>query len=267
VAGNLAIERLLVTRRGRKDLRWAAKEAAVAIGCHSITFSVAPGFPRTMRRQASGWNSRANRLHDLESVQHVREHRRQACEVEEGALARCVLVERSARNPRSPRTKDESLKRLSESAGRTLSLGNLRQLAWSLRVLSISKEVLRMRSLVTRPPQWCFMATVEVADHAPDLAEILADLDFAFRLEPAAASPPNVRWFNLLVDARRGERRCGYTAHKLLSALQRIAASGELPGFRIIVGERWLDGHALGLSIALPTEPSSATPGPTARHG
>ena len=119
MAGNLAIERLLVTRRGRKDLRWAAKEAAVAIGCHSITFSVAPGFPRTMRRQASGWNSRANRLHDLESVQHVREHRRQACEVEEGALARCVLVERSARNPRSPRTKDGSLKRLSESAGRT----------------------------------------------------------------------------------------------------------------------------------------------------
>ena len=123
-----------------------------------------------------------------------------------------------------------------------------------------------MSPLVRRPPEWCFMATVEVADNAPDLAAILADLDFAFRLEPAAASPPNVRWFNLLVDARRGERRCGHTAHRLLSALQRIAASGELPGFRIIVGERWLDEHALGAAAASPTESSPAIPGPAARH-
>jgi hypothetical protein len=96
------------------------------------------------------------------------------------------------------------------------------------------------------------MATVQVADTAPDLANIIADLDFAFRLEPAAISPPGFHWFNLLIDARRGERRRAYTAHRLLSALQRIAQSGELPGFRIIAGERWLDESALGFSPEQP---------------
>jgi len=87
---------------------------------------------------------------------------------------------------------------------------------------------------------WC-MATVQVADRAPDLAEILADLDYGFRLEPAAASPPGYRWFHLMVDVRRGRRRCEVTAHRLLSALQRIAETGDLPSFRVIAGERWLE--------------------------
>jgi hypothetical protein len=101
------------------------------------------------------------------------------------------------------------------------------------------------------------MATVQVADTAPDLASILADLDVGFSLEPAAASPPGYRWLNLLVDARRGERRCAYAAHRLLSALQRIADTGELPGFHIIAGERWLDPCATGFSPALSTAESS----------
>lgn len=85
------------------------------------------------------------------------------------------------------------------------------------------------------------MATVQVAEGAPDLAEILTDLHFDFRLDPAAASPPGYRWFNLLVDARRGARRCALIAHRLLSALKRIAEAGDLPGFDILAGERWLD--------------------------
>jgi hypothetical protein len=89
--------------------------------------------------------------------------------------------------------------------------------------------------------RWCLMATVQVAEGAPDLADILADLDFDFRLEPAAASPPGYRWLNLLVDARRGQRRCGLTAHRLLSALKRLAEGGDLPGFQVIAGERWLE--------------------------
>ena len=116
-----------------------------------------------------------------------------------------------------------------------------------------------MSPLVYLPADWCLMATVQVAADAPDLAEILADLDFGFRLAPAAASPPGYRWLNLLVDARRGERRCGYTAHRLLTALQRIAESGELPGFRIIAGERWLDAHALGFSSVHSTAGSTST--------
>ena len=85
------------------------------------------------------------------------------------------------------------------------------------------------------------MATVQVAEGAPDLAGILADLHFDFRLDPAVASPPGHRWFNLFVDARRGPRRCALIAHRLLSALKRIAEAGDLPGFDILAGERWLD--------------------------
>jgi len=92
-----------------------------------------------------------------------------------------------------------------------------------------------------QPRHWCLMATVQVAEGAPDLADILADLDFGFRLEPAASSPPGYRWLNLYVDARRGPRRCGLTAHRLLSALTRLAEAGDIPGFRVMAGERWFD--------------------------
>ena len=89
------------------------------------------------------------------------------------------------------------------------------------------------------------MATIQIAEDAPDLSEILADLDDGFRLESAPCSPPGFRWLNLAVDARRGWRRCAYTAHRLLSALQRIAEGGDLPGFCIIAGERWLDADSV----------------------
>ena len=97
-----------------------------------------------------------------------------------------------------------------------------------------------MISTVRRDPsQWCLMATLQVAEDAPDLPAILADLDFDFRLE-RTPSPPGVLWFNLLVDAGRGQRRCGRVAHRLLNALQSISECGDLPAFRIIAGERWL---------------------------
>ncbi|MBO9664629.1 hypothetical protein [Dokdonella sp.] len=92
-----------------------------------------------------------------------------------------------------------------------------------------------------QPPQWCLMATIQVAEGAPNLVDILADLSFDFRLDPAPASPPGFIWFQLFVDARRGQRRCELTAHRLLSALQRIAEGGDLPGFRVVAGERWLE--------------------------
>jgi len=100
-------------------------------------------------------------------------------------------------------------------------------------------------------PRWCLMATVQVAHDAPDLADILSDLDFDFRLEPAVASPPGYRWLNLFVDARRGQRRCGLTAHRLLSALKRLSESGDLAEFQVIAGERWL-AYPAPLELASP---------------
>ena len=94
-------------------------------------------------------------------------------------------------------------------------------------------------SVRREPSQWCLMATLQVAEDAPDLQAILADLDFDFRLE-RIPSPPGVSWFNLLVNARRGQRRCALIAHRLLNALHSISRSGDLPSFRIIAGERWL---------------------------
>lgn len=92
-----------------------------------------------------------------------------------------------------------------------------------------------------RSADWRLMATIEVGERAPDLAAILADLRFDFRLDPAVASPPGRRWFHLFVDACRGEQRCARSAHTLLHALQRIAQAGELADFRIVAGERWLN--------------------------
>lgn len=93
------------------------------------------------------------------------------------------------------------------------------------------------------PSQWCLMAMLQVAEDAPDLPAILADLDFDFRLE-RIPSPPGVLRFNLLVNARRGQRRCALIAHRLLNALRSIADAGDLPSFRIIAGERWLHSPA-----------------------
>ncbi|HEU4664042.1 MAG TPA: hypothetical protein VFS55_08430 [Dokdonella sp.] len=84
------------------------------------------------------------------------------------------------------------------------------------------------------------MATIEVAEQAPDLAALLADLDFDFRLDPMPA-PSGQRRFALRVNARRGERRCALTAHRLLGALKSIAATGDLPGFAIVAGAHWAE--------------------------
>jgi hypothetical protein len=92
---------------------------------------------------------------------------------------------------------------------------------------------------------WRLMGTIEVAANAPRLANVLADLALDFRLETALASPPGYAWFDLYVDASRGERRCERTACMLLDALLRIAEAGEIPAFRIVAGEQWLQIEAM----------------------
>lgn len=93
---------------------------------------------------------------------------------------------------------------------------------------------------------WRQMATIEVREHFDDLGRLLADLSLDFRLEPAHESPAGYVWFNLLIDASKGERRCARTAYALLSSMQHIAAEGGIPDFRIVAGEQWLQLGAAG---------------------
>jgi hypothetical protein len=88
--------------------------------------------------------------------------------------------------------------------------------------------------------QWSPMATIEVGENCEDLAALVADESLDFRLQPAAQSPAGYRWFDLTVDASKGERRCARTAFALLSAMQRIADKGGIPDFRIVRGHHWL---------------------------
>jgi hypothetical protein len=87
---------------------------------------------------------------------------------------------------------------------------------------------------------WRQMATIEVRDDFDDLSQLLADMSLDFRIEPASESPTGYTWFNLMIDAGKGERRCARTAYALLSAMQHIAAEGGIPDFRIVAGEQWL---------------------------
>lgn len=89
-------------------------------------------------------------------------------------------------------------------------------------------------------PSWRLMGVVEVREDFDHLADLLTDATFDCRLQPSAESPAGFAWFDLLVDAAKGERRCARTAYAVLTALQRIADDGDIPEFRIVTGHQWL---------------------------
>jgi hypothetical protein len=90
-------------------------------------------------------------------------------------------------------------------------------------------------------PQWRSMATIEVDPSCADLSTRLAGLKLDFRLEAAPAAPQGHVWFDILLDASKGERRCARAAHVLLSTLQHAADAGDLVGFHIVAGAQWLE--------------------------
>jgi hypothetical protein len=89
--------------------------------------------------------------------------------------------------------------------------------------------------------EWCAIATIELSDRFDDFPELVADSHMECRAEPFAKSPPGHAWFHILSDLSKGERRSARTAFSLLTALSDLAAGGELPGFRIVSGEHWLE--------------------------
>ena len=97
---------------------------------------------------------------------------------------------------------------------------------------------------------WRRVATVEVDASVDDLPKLLRDDRFAFRLHAAPRSPSGYQWFELLIDATKGERRAALAAYTILKAMETAAIAGTLAGFRIVHGRQWLDlvtsDHPLG---------------------
>jgi len=103
-----------------------------------------------------------------------------------------------------------------------------------------SNEVCQMSISYQGEAHWRRVAVIEVGADFDNLDAVLADPSLDFRLQPSAESPSGYAWFDLLVDADKGERRCARTAYAVLTAMQRIANDGDIPDFRIVTGHQWL---------------------------
>jgi hypothetical protein len=104
---------------------------------------------------------------------------------------------------------------------------------------------------------WRTMATVEVDGAAGALDEVLSDMPFDSRLEPAPPSRPDSLRFYIVADASRGVERAARSAGMLLSALDAIARSGEFPSFRIVAADH---------RVALDANPAATTAPRAAAH-
>jgi hypothetical protein len=87
---------------------------------------------------------------------------------------------------------------------------------------------------------WRTMAMIELDGAVDALGEILSDLRFDCRLNPAPPSVADNLRFYVVADASRGQQRAVRSAMVLLSALDAIAQSGEFAGFRIVAAEERL---------------------------
>jgi len=104
---------------------------------------------------------------------------------------------------------------------------------------------------MAEPPRrevWVHVGTVELGQNVLGLVDIVADPSIQFLAETSIESPPGFQWIELFVDESRGTRHCVQTMCALLTTLQRLAAKGVLPDFRIISGEHWL---AVGAELAI----------------
>ncbi len=84
---------------------------------------------------------------------------------------------------------------------------------------------------------WCTMAMVEVDGAARALDEILAGVSSNCRLNPAPSPRIDKPRFYIIADASRGQAHALRSVGLLLFALDAIAQSGELAGFRVIAAE------------------------------
>ena len=84
------------------------------------------------------------------------------------------------------------------------------------------------------------MAMVELDGAVDALDEVLSDIRFDCRLNPAPPSRADKPRFYVIADASRGPQHAVRSAMVLLSALDAVARSGEFAAFRIVAAEERL---------------------------
>lgn len=87
---------------------------------------------------------------------------------------------------------------------------------------------------------WRAMAMVEVDGPAPGLEDVLADIRHDCRLHAAPPSPGEKSRFYLVADASRGQAHALRSVGLMLFALDAIAETGELLGYRVVAAEERL---------------------------
>ena len=87
---------------------------------------------------------------------------------------------------------------------------------------------------------WRTMAMIEVDGAAGELEAVLADVRHDCRLHSAASVPGEKTRFYLVADASRGQAHAVRSVGLMLLALDAIARSGELQGYRVIAAEERL---------------------------
>src|SRR5215469_16647656 len=87
---------------------------------------------------------------------------------------------------------------------------------------------------------WCTMAMVEVEGVTCALDEVLADVRHDCRLHHAPSSPGEKQKFYVIADASRGQAHALRSVGLVLFALDAIAGSGGLVGYRVVAAEERL---------------------------
>jgi hypothetical protein len=87
--------------------------------------------------------------------------------------------------------------------------------------------------------QWIAVATFEV-DGSSSLSESLKMASDQFAVRAAPGSPSGFAWYDIVVDSHLPAHKTASITCAVLRLLQAAHERGELPGYRVVVGEEYL---------------------------
>jgi hypothetical protein len=92
-----------------------------------------------------------------------------------------------------------------------------------------------------RAGAWQRIAVFEIDADAPVVDDLRGNApDSRHLIIPARESPPGLRWYEIYVDFGIGEVLAIRLAQAQLQTVQRWAAAGRMPGYRLVSGHEWL---------------------------